>query len=117
MAATLYTAHPYAKPCSLHMHLTALMLSNQQAGMSTILSKPISWHVPTAGAATLAVTNPLWVAKTRLQVQHMGNRPAGRPIYRNLVHCLTTMARQEGFGRLYRSVSITSSATDCHQQE
>ncbi len=56
----------------------------------------------TAGAATLAVTNPLWVAKTRLQVQHMGNRPAGRPLYRNTFHCLATMARQEGVGRLYR---------------
>lgn len=56
-----------------------------------------------AGAATLAVTNPLWVAKTRLQVQHTGNRPAGRPLYRNTAHCLTTMAKQEGIGRLYRS--------------
>ncbi len=56
----------------------------------------------TAGAATLAVTNPLWVAKTRLQVQHMGTRPAGRPLYRNTFHCLATMARQEGVGRLYR---------------
>lgn len=58
-----------------------------------------------AGAATLAVTNPLWVAKTRLQVQHSGIRPEGRPLYRNTAHCLMTMARQEGVGRLYRSVT------------
>lgn len=61
--------------------------------------------VLSTGAATLVVTNPLWVAKTRLQVQHTGNRPAGRPLYRNTAHCLMTMARQEGFGRLYRSAS------------
>ena len=60
-----------------------------------------------AGAATLAVTNPLWVAKTRLQVQHTGNRPAGRPLYRNTAHCLTTMAKQEGIGRLYRSAGLS----------
>ena len=62
------------------------------------------------GAATLAVTNPLWVAKTRLQVQHTGNRPDGRPLYRNTAHCLTTMARQEGIGRLYRSVTPAASS-------
>lgn len=61
-----------------------------------------------AGAATLAVTNPLWVAKTRLQVQHMGNRPAGRPLYRNTFHCLATMARQEGVGRLYSGMGASA---------
>lgn len=61
-----------------------------------------------AGAATLAVTNPLWVAKTRLQVQHMGNRPAGRPLYRNTFHCLATMAKQEGVGRLYSGMGASA---------
>ena len=32
----------------------------------------------------------------------MGDRPPGRPLYRNTFHCLTTMAKQEGIGRLYR---------------
>ena len=62
-----------------------------------------------AGGATLVATNPLWVAKTRLQVQHMGNQPAGRPIYRGLGHCLTTMVKQEGVGRLYRLVACCAS--------
>lgn len=61
-----------------------------------------------AGGATLLATNPLWVAKTRLQVQHMGNRPPGRPIYRNLAHCLTTMVKQEGVGRLYSGMGASA---------
>lgn len=38
----------------------------------------------------------------------MGNRPEGRPLYRNTFHCLATMAKQEGVGRLYRSVAVIS---------
>jgi solute carrier family 25 folate transporter 32 len=60
-----------------------------------------------AGAATTMVTNPLWVVKTRLQVQHMGSRPPGRPVYRNTAHALTTIARQEGLHALYSGMGAS----------
>ena len=81
---------------SLHLHLRP----NQD--MDKLLS-PSGPHPPIcAGAATSVVTNPLWVAKTRLQTQHMANRPAGREIYRGTMHCMYSIARKEGIGALWR---------------
>lgn len=51
------------------------------------------------------VTNPLWVAKTRLQTQHMElkwRRPNG-PMYTGAFNTLWRMAREEGLHGLYRS--------------
>eukprot|EP00891_Asterochloris_glomerata_P000283 jgi/Astpho2/283/Aster-02173 len=60
-----------------------------------------------AGAATSVVTNPLWVAKTRLQTQHMANRPAGREIYRGTMHCMYSIARREGVGALWSGMGAS----------
>lgn len=57
-----------------------------------------------AGAATIVVTNPLWVAKTRLQVQHSralaGALPRRAP-YTSTIDALTRMTREEGLRGLY----------------
>lgn len=57
-----------------------------------------------AGAATIFVTNPLWVAKTRLQVQHSQALAAAMPKrahYTSTINALTRMTREEGLTGLY----------------
>lgn len=61
-----------------------------------------------AGLATMCVTNPLWVIKTRLQTQHMGIRTkvaSGQgkaPLYTGTVNAFLRIAREEGLAGLYR---------------
>ena len=57
------------------------------------------------------VTNPLWVAKTRLQTQHMAlkwRRPTGA-LYTGAFNTLWRMAREEGLHGLYRSARLEGS--------
>lgn len=56
-----------------------------------------------AGAATMLITNPLWVIKTRLQTQNLGLRfGAGRAgSYRGLVDAAVRIAREEGLSGMY----------------
>ncbi len=61
-----------------------------------------------AGLATMCVTNPLWVIKTRLQTQHMGiqtKRNLGKPaskLYTGTLNAFIRISREEGLRGLYR---------------
>lgn len=62
-----------------------------------------------AGLATQIVTNPLWVAKTRLQTQHMQlhwRREQGA-LYTGSFNTLARMAREEGLLGLYSGLGPT----------
>ncbi|EED22828.1 succinate:fumarate antiporter (Acr1), putative [Talaromyces stipitatus ATCC 10500] len=57
----------------------------------------------------VAVVNPMEVIKIRLQAQHHSLAdPLDTPKYRSAPHALFTVVREEGFGALYRGVSLTA---------
>lgn len=57
----------------------------------------------------VAVVTPMEVVKIRLQSQyHSMSDPLDVPKYRNAAHAMYTVIREEGFGALYRGVSLTA---------
>ncbi|PGH23760.1 hypothetical protein AJ80_02190 [Polytolypa hystricis UAMH7299] len=57
----------------------------------------------------VAVVTPMEVIKIRLQAQHHSLAdPLDTPKYRSAPHALFTVVREEGFGALYRGVSLTA---------
>lgn len=57
----------------------------------------------------VAVVTPMEVVKIRLQAQqHSMSDPLDVPKYRNAAHATYTVIREEGFGALYRGVSLTA---------
>ncbi|KAG1671175.1 hypothetical protein FOA52_010111 [Chlamydomonas sp. UWO 241] len=59
-----------------------------------------------AGLATLLVTNPLWVAKTRMQTQDLPSVRAStkRAPYRGALHALYRIGADEGLAGLYAGI-------------
>lgn len=52
---------------------------------------------------------PMEVIKIRLQAQnHSMADPLDVPKYRNAAHALYTVVKEEGFGALYRGISLTA---------
>ncbi|KAJ2997927.1 hypothetical protein HDV02_005022 [Globomyces sp. JEL0801] len=62
----------------------------------------------TASIATAVVTNPIWLIKTRMQLQseEVAKR-AVLPKYKNSFHCLTSVLKTEGLPGLYRGFSAS----------
>jgi len=94
--------------------LKRFTLGSVSAEASTSNSAAACAHVTSAagaGAATVLCTNPLWVAKTRLQVQSVSPSPdgkctlSGRSWYRGTRHALLQIARNEGIAGLYSGVT------------
>lgn len=62
-----------------------------------------------AGIATSTATNPIWLVKTRLQLDR-AETPGGvtpKRRYRNSVDCVRQVLRHEGIGGLYRGLSAS----------
>eukprot|EP00916_Digyalum_oweni_P014261 GHVL01023423.1.p1 GENE.GHVL01023423.1~~GHVL01023423.1.p1 ORF type:complete len:298 (+),score=27.08 GHVL01023423.1:49-942(+) len=58
-----------------------------------------------AGFCTVLLFHPIWLVKTRLQLQSFESKKAGWTQYRGVFHCLKTVSRNEGFTALYRGLS------------
>jgi solute carrier family 25 citrate transporter 1 len=57
----------------------------------------------------VAVVCPMEVVKIRLQAQrHSMSDPLDIPKYRNAVHAVALIVREEGFGALYNGISLTA---------
>jgi solute carrier family 25 (mitochondrial citrate transporter), member 1 len=64
----------------------------------------------------VAVITPMEVIKIRLQAQqHSMSDPTDVPKCRNAGHALFTVVREEGFGALYRGVSLTALSQGTNQ--
>lgn len=84
------------------------LLADKQTG---IVSTQSTFLAGLAAGVTeaVAVVCPMEVIKIRLQAQHHSMAdPLDVPKYRNAAHCLYTVVREEGFGALYRGVSLTA---------
>lgn len=85
-------------------------------------TRPLLTHSPqyAAGLAAgvteaVAVVTPMEVIKIRLQAQHHSMAdPLDVPKYRNAAHALYTVVREEGFGALYRGVTLTAVRQGMH---
>ncbi|KAI9475773.1 MAG: mitochondrial carrier domain-containing protein [Benjaminiella poitrasii] len=55
----------------------------------------------TAGMVTATATNPIWVIKTRLQLQ------GKQRVYTNSLHCTVQILKQEGIKGLYKGMSAS----------
>lgn len=84
------------------------MLADKSTG---IVSGKATFFAGLAAGVTeaVAVVTPMEVIKIRLQAQHHSMAdPLDVPKYRNAAHALYTVVKEEGFGALYRGVSLTA---------
>lgn len=58
-----------------------------------------------AAVVTSTATNPIWLIKTRMQLQSNGG--AKQPIYRNSFHCLQAVMKTEGVRGLYKGLTAS----------
>lgn len=59
-----------------------------------------------AGIATATATNPIWLVKTRLQLDK-AQAATGNRRYKNSLDCVRQVLRQEGLGGLYKGLSAS----------
>ncbi|KAI1822512.1 mitochondrial carrier domain-containing protein [Xylaria intraflava] len=62
-----------------------------------------------AGIATATATNPIWLVKTRMQLQssQAGSNSTAVRRYKNSLDCTYQILRQEGIGGLYKGLSAS----------
>ncbi|EMD33215.1 hypothetical protein CERSUDRAFT_118263 [Gelatoporia subvermispora B] len=83
-------------------------LANPETGKTNV------WNIFLAGLGAgtteaVVVVTPMEVVKIRLQAQqHSLADPLEAPRYRNAGHAVYAIVREEGFGALYRGVSLTA---------
>ncbi|KAF8980081.1 hypothetical protein BGZ46_004640 [Entomortierella lignicola] len=77
-------------------YLTALNNGNETA-LVHLASAAI------AGVVTATATNPIWMVKTRMQLQSEGKQR----IYRNSLHCVIEILRTEGIRGLYKGLAAS----------
>src|SRR5690349_14215177 len=84
------------------------LLANKETG---VLSGQALFFAGLSAGVTeaVAVVTPMEVIKIRLQAQyHSMADPLDVPKYRNAAHALYTVVQEEGFGAVYRGVSLTA---------
>jgi solute carrier family 25 folate transporter 32 len=84
---------------------------SQSASQPNVKLGPIEHFTAScmAGACMVALTNPLWLIKTRLQLQNsrlqeqlLHDQLSIKPPYRGLTHAAYTIVKEEGFLALYK---------------
>lgn len=60
-----------------------------------------------AGVATATATNPIWVVKTRLQLEKSATGALADRRYKNSIDCARQVLQKEGMGGLYRGLSAS----------
>ncbi|KAI8812343.1 mitochondrial carrier domain-containing protein [Cladochytrium replicatum] len=61
----------------------------------------------TAGTAVALITNPIWLIKTRMQLQADSKNRFKPQEYRNSFHCLYRVVTEEGIRTLYKGLSAS----------
>jgi hypothetical protein len=95
-------------PPHLHLPCPAPAMARLQQALAEAASQ-LGQHLSRPGARPAqAVTNPLWVVKTRMQTQHMNlsmARPNSSRLYTNTFNALYRISREEGLAGLYSGLA------------
>jgi solute carrier family 25 protein 33/36 len=89
----------YFSTYSQGKHLYTQLNSNKETSLVHMMS------AATAGTATAMCTNPIWVAKTRVQLD--SNLDKGSRKYRNSFNALKIIIKEEGVRGLYKGLSAS----------
>jgi solute carrier family 25, member 33/36 len=63
-----------------------------------------------AGTASIIVyttMNPVWLIKTRLQLQEVGHQQKGNPNYQGYMDCISRVYKEEGFKGFYKGLTAS----------
>jgi len=80
----------------------------QSSGKETALVHLLA--AATAGVVTCTLTNPIWLVKTRLQLDRLRMEKGGCIVaqqYKNSFDCVAQVLRQEGFRGMFRGLSAS----------
>ncbi|KXS11659.1 mitochondrial carrier [Gonapodya prolifera JEL478] len=82
------------------------MYGTSKAWLAELNGREESWvhmvSAAVAGATSATVTSPIWLVKTRMQLQSGGERQ-----YRNSFHCFQSVLKNEGVRGLYKGTSAS----------